>query len=119
MRLLIEEITRGTTLGLSLSKERFLADLERDDEKLPPLEWVRVYRRSATVRILLRDILGIASQEDLQREMTCLAEACLEYCCLQLDKPDELTVLALPEGFRGPVRIGGGDDIREHPGAPP
>ena len=27
--------------------------------------------------------------------MTSLAEACLEYCCLQLDRPDEITVLAL------------------------
>ena len=26
---------------------------------------------------------------------------------------DELTVLALPEGFRGPVRIGVGDEVRE------
>jgi [glutamine synthetase] adenylyltransferase / [glutamine synthetase]-adenylyl-L-tyrosine phosphorylase len=105
---LIEEITRGTTLGLSLSKERYLADLERNDEKLPPLEWVRVYRRSAAVRILLRDILGIASQEDLQLEMTCLAEACLEYCCLQLDRPDELTVLALGK-FGGRELLYGAD----------
>jgi glutamate-ammonia-ligase adenylyltransferase len=27
--------------------------------------------------------------------MTNLAEACLEYCCLQLDRPEEVTVLAL------------------------
>ena len=33
---LIEDITRGTTLGLSLSKEQFLQDLQRSDENLPP-----------------------------------------------------------------------------------
>jgi glutamate-ammonia-ligase adenylyltransferase len=92
---LIEEITRGKTLGMSLSKEQFLEGLSGKDEDFPPLDWVRVYRTSAVVRILLRDILGIASQEDLQLEMTNLAEACLEYCCLQLDRPEEVTVLAL------------------------
>jgi glutamate-ammonia-ligase adenylyltransferase len=105
---LIEEITRGKTLGLSLSKKQFLEGLNRDDEGLPPLEWVRVYRRSAVVRILLRDILRIASQEDLQLEMTCLAEACLEYCCLHLDRPSEMTVLALGK-FGGHELLYGAD----------
>ena len=92
---LIEEITRGKTLGLSISKEQFLEDLRRNEEKLEPLAWVRVYRSSAVVRILLRDILGMASQEELQLEMTNLAEACLTYCCLQLVSPDQISVLAL------------------------
>jgi glutamate-ammonia-ligase adenylyltransferase len=105
---LIEEITRGKTLGLSLSKEQFLEGLNRPDENLPPLEWVRVYRRSAVVRLLLREILGIASQEDLQLEMTYLAEACLEYCCLQVDRPDEITVLALGK-FGGRELLYGAD----------
>jgi glutamate-ammonia-ligase adenylyltransferase len=105
---LIEEITRGKTLVLSLSKEQFLEGLNRNDEDLPPLEWVRVYRRSAVVRILLRDILGIASQEDLQLEMTHLGEACLEYCCLQLDGPEEITVLALGK-FGGRELLYGAD----------
>ena len=63
---LIEEITRSTNIGLSLSKELFLKSLSEKDENLPPLDWVRLYRRSAMVRILLRDILGIATQEELQ-----------------------------------------------------
>src|ERR1700693_4257973 len=63
---LIEEITRGKSLGYSLSKEQFLEGRQGNDEHLPALEWVRVYRRSQVVRILLRDILEIASQEDLQ-----------------------------------------------------
>jgi [glutamine synthetase] adenylyltransferase / [glutamine synthetase]-adenylyl-L-tyrosine phosphorylase len=105
---LIEELTRGKTLGLSLSKDQFLADLCRADEDLPPLDWVRVYRTSAVVRILLRDILGIASQEDLQHELTSLAEACLEYCCLQLRRPGEITVLALGK-FGGRELLYGAD----------
>jgi glutamate-ammonia-ligase adenylyltransferase len=105
---LIEEITRSTNLGLSLSKELFLKSLSQKDENLPPLDWVRLYRRSAMVRILLRDILGIATQEQLQFEMTQLAEACLEYCCLQLDKPHAVTVAALGK-FGGRELLYGAD----------
>jgi glutamate-ammonia-ligase adenylyltransferase len=92
---LVEEIAHDKGLGLALSKDQFVDGLNRNDERLPPLEWVRAFRRSAVVRILVRDILGIASQEVLELEMTCLAEACLEYCCRQLPRPDEITVLAL------------------------
>jgi glutamate-ammonia-ligase adenylyltransferase len=60
------------------------------------------------VRILLRDILGIASQEELELEMTQLAEACLEYCALQLDQPDQVTVLALGK-FGGRELLYGAD----------
>jgi [glutamine synthetase] adenylyltransferase / [glutamine synthetase]-adenylyl-L-tyrosine phosphorylase len=105
---LIEEITRSTNLGLSLSKELFLKSLSQKDENLPPLDWVRLYRRSAMVRILLRDILGIATQEQLQFEMTQLAEACLEYCCLRLDKPHAVTVAALGK-FGGRELLYGAD----------
>jgi [glutamine synthetase] adenylyltransferase / [glutamine synthetase]-adenylyl-L-tyrosine phosphorylase len=105
---LIEEVTRGATLGLSLSKQQFLEGLERNDEELSPLEWVRVYRRSEVVRILLRDILGIASQQELELEMTRLAEACLEYCALQLDKQGQVTVLALGK-FGGRELLYGAD----------
>ena len=84
---LIEEITRGKTPRVA-AVQRAVSEGPRSqsDEGLPPLEWVRVSRTSAVVRILLRDILGIASQEDLQLEMTGLAEACLEYCCRQLEQ---------------------------------
>jgi len=105
---LIEEVTRDATLGLALSKHQFLKGLERNDEGLSPLEWVRVYRRSEVVRILLRDILGIASQQELELEITQLAEACLEYCTLQLDKPEKVTVLALGK-FGGRELIYGAD----------
>jgi [glutamine synthetase] adenylyltransferase / [glutamine synthetase]-adenylyl-L-tyrosine phosphorylase len=105
---LIEEITRGKTLGLSISKEQFLEDLRRNEEKLAPLVWVRVYRSSAVVRILLRDILGMASQEELQFEMTNLAEACLVYCCRQLARPDQISVLALGK-FGGRELLYGAD----------
>jgi [glutamine synthetase] adenylyltransferase / [glutamine synthetase]-adenylyl-L-tyrosine phosphorylase len=105
---LIEEVARGTTLRLTLSKQRFLEGLKRNDENLSPLDWVRVYRRSEVVRILLRDILGIASQRELELEMTQLAEAALEYCAWQLEKPNQVTVLALGK-FGGRELLYGAD----------
>jgi [glutamine synthetase] adenylyltransferase / [glutamine synthetase]-adenylyl-L-tyrosine phosphorylase len=105
---LIEDVARDKGLGLPLSKEHFLEGLNRNDESLPPLEWVRAFRRSAVVRILVRDILGFASQEILELEMSCLAEACLEYCCRQLPRPDEITILALGK-FGGRELLYGAD----------
>jgi [glutamine synthetase] adenylyltransferase / [glutamine synthetase]-adenylyl-L-tyrosine phosphorylase len=105
---LIEEIARRPTLGSALSKKQFLEGLERNDEKLSPLDWVRVYRRGEVVRILLRDILGIASQQELELEMTQLAEACLEYCASQLNKSAQVTVLALGK-FGGRELLYGAD----------
>jgi glutamate-ammonia-ligase adenylyltransferase len=91
---LIEEIARGKTLGLTLTRKNFREGLGNPDEQLQPLDWVRVYLRSEQVRILLRDILGFASQEELQTEMTGLAEACLEFCANQAGD-EEVTVLAM------------------------
>jgi glutamate-ammonia-ligase adenylyltransferase len=106
---LIEEIARDKGLGLALSKDKFVDGLNRNDERLPALEWVRAFRRSAVVRILVRDVLGFASQEVLEQEMTGLAEACLEYCCRQLPRPDEITVLAL--GKFGGCELSYGADL--------
>jgi len=92
---LIEEIARGKTLGMALGKQQFIDGLKRHDENLPPLDWVRVYRRGEVLRILLRDILSFASLEELQLEMTNLAEACLEYCAANLEKAHDLTILGL------------------------
>ena len=105
---LIEEIARGKTLGTALNKQQFLEGLKRDDENLPPLDWARVFCRAEVLRILLRDILAFASDEELQLEMTELAEACLEYCAVHLEKPRELTILALGK-FGGRELLYGAD----------
>jgi glutamate-ammonia-ligase adenylyltransferase len=103
---LIEEIARGKALGRALGKQQFLNGLRRNDEGLPPLDWVRVYRRGEVLRILLRDILAIASLEELQLEMTELAEACLDYCAAHLEEP--VTILALGK-FGGRELLYGAD----------
>jgi [glutamine synthetase] adenylyltransferase / [glutamine synthetase]-adenylyl-L-tyrosine phosphorylase len=105
---LIEEVARGKTLGGALNKQQFLEGLKRNDEDLPPLDWARVYRRGEVLRILLRDILAVASDEELQLEMTELAEACLEYCGALVEKGNELTILALGK-FGGRELLYGAD----------
>jgi [glutamine synthetase] adenylyltransferase / [glutamine synthetase]-adenylyl-L-tyrosine phosphorylase len=105
---LIEEIARGKALGTALTKQQFLDGLKRHDEDLPPLDWVRVYRRGEVLRILLRDILAFGSNEELQLEMTELAEACLAYCAAHLEKGNELTILALGK-FGGRELLYGAD----------
>ena len=92
---LIEEVARGKTLGTALGKKQFLEGLKGHDENLPLLDWVRVYRRGEVLRILLRDVLSFGSHEELQLEMTDLAEACLEFIAAHLEKASELTILAL------------------------
>ena len=92
---LIEEIARGRTLGRRLTTPEFLDGLNKNAENLSVADWMRAYRRAEVLRILLRDILGFASPEELQNEMTDLAEACLRFGMAALELPNKLTVLAL------------------------
>lgn len=92
---LVEEIARGRALGQQLTTPEFLDGLSKNAENLPVADWMRVYRRAEVLRILLRDILGFASQEELQREMTDLAEACLRFGMAALEVSEELTIVAL------------------------
>jgi glutamate-ammonia-ligase adenylyltransferase len=92
---LVEEIARGRTLGRRLTTAEFADGLTRNGENLPLADWIRAYRRAEVLRILLRDILGFASLEELQTEMTDLAEACLRFAMAALEIPNALTVLAL------------------------
>src|SRR3984957_1048095 len=77
---LIEEVARGRTLDTTVSGPEYMAALQANPENLSPLEWVRAFRESEVLRILLRDILGTASLGELQTEMTNLADACVRFC---------------------------------------
>ena len=92
---LVEEVARGRTLGRRLKTDEFADGLSGNSENLPVADWIRAYRRAEMLRILLRDVLGFASLEELQTEMTDLAEACLRFAMAALETPNALTVLAL------------------------
>jgi len=116
---LIEEIARGRALGLTTSAADYIAALQANPEQLAPLEWVRSFRESEVLRILLRDILGVASLGELQTEMSNLADACVRFCQENIPGADRLTIVALGK-FGGQELLYGADldvvFIGEEPG---
>lgn len=116
---LIEEIARGRTLSTTATAAEYIAALQENPENLAPLEWVRTFRESEVLRILLRDILGVASLLELQAEMTNLADACVQFVQDNIPGADKLTILALGK-FGGHELLYGADldvvFIGEEPG---
>ncbi|WP_202213838.1 glutamine-synthetase adenylyltransferase [Methylacidimicrobium sp. AP8] len=96
---LFEEVTQSPSLG----RQKNRADYLRELESLPgePAVAARIYRRGELLRILLRDILGLADLAAIQEEYTALAEACLELACRRSSRGN-LAYVALG-------RFGGGD----------
>lgn len=92
---LIEEITRDGTLGKQFAVSDFLEALERDDENFPWMKRARVYCRSQILRIALRDLLEFANREEIQKEYSALAEACLIFTQRSLGFENSLTVIAM------------------------
>ncbi len=56
---------------------------------------MRAYRQLQSLRILLRDVLGLVDLAALQREHSAIAEACLVFVHSLVAKGDDLTVVAL------------------------
>ncbi|MBV9998353.1 MAG: hypothetical protein JO015_04480, partial [Verrucomicrobia bacterium] len=105
---LIEEVARGRDLSASHTVADFEKGLAQNYETLDPGTWVRVYRRAELVRLVLKNVLGLASLEALQEEMTNLAEACLHFCMQLAGSSTGLTVLALGK-FGGRELLYGAD----------
>jgi len=116
---LIEEIARGRTLDICATVSDYQALLATNPENLPPLDWVRAFRDSEILRILLRDILSVATFRELQTEMTNLADACVQFCQENISGAEELTIVALGK-FGGRELLYGADldvvFIGEEPG---
>lgn len=92
---LIEEVARSGSLGEPLGVPDHLQGLRRNDEGLPWMDWVRVYRRGQILRIFLRDALSFANIGQVQSEYSALAEACLLHTRRALGIGEELTVVAM------------------------
>jgi [glutamine synthetase] adenylyltransferase / [glutamine synthetase]-adenylyl-L-tyrosine phosphorylase len=107
-------------LDTTVSASEYMAALQANPENLAPLEWVRAFRESEVLRILLRDILGVASLGELQTEMTNLADACVRFCQGNIPGADRLTIVALGK-FGGQELLYGADldvvFIGEEPGS--
>ncbi|MGO8699996.1 MAG: bifunctional [glutamate--ammonia ligase]-adenylyl-L-tyrosine phosphorylase/[glutamate--ammonia-ligase] adenylyltransferase [Limisphaerales bacterium] len=76
---LVDELESGGRLNRSKSAAEILTDLRHGAGDADQALWLRRYHQAETMRIGLRDILGLADFEANLQELTCLAEACLQY----------------------------------------
>ncbi|MFL6583557.1 MAG: bifunctional [glutamate--ammonia ligase]-adenylyl-L-tyrosine phosphorylase/[glutamate--ammonia-ligase] adenylyltransferase [Chthoniobacterales bacterium] len=92
---LLEEITRGDQLDRSLTVEQHLRRIEALHLAPASLDPLRIYRHTQTLRILLRDVLGLADLSSLVAELSNLAEASLLFVNHLRGSESDLTIIAL------------------------
>ena len=91
---LLEEITRDPNFAESIDTGLHLERLKSIAPAKDRIDAVREYQHTQWLRILMRDIAGIADLATLFRDQTALAEACL----IAINKilgGDELTIVAM------------------------
>ncbi len=76
---LVDELQSSGRLNRGKSAEETLADLRHGAGDADQHLWVRRYYQAELMRIGLRDILGLADFEQNVLELSCLADACLQY----------------------------------------
>src|SRR6266480_6417371 len=105
---LLEEITRGEQLDRPIVLEEHLRRLSSLDSSGISVDPVRAYRQTQLLRILLRDVLGLANLSESQADLSSLAEACLIFMAKLLGS-EQLTIIAL--GKFGGREISYGADL--------
>ena len=106
---LLEEITRPGMLDREVNLARHLKRLEALNINAESLDVLRTYRQTQGLRILLRDILGIAELPAILAEQSALAEACLLVVNRLRGSESDLTIIGL--GKFGGSEIGYGADL--------
>jgi [glutamine synthetase] adenylyltransferase / [glutamine synthetase]-adenylyl-L-tyrosine phosphorylase len=106
---LLEEITRPGMLDREVSVEQHLQRLDALNVRAESVDLLRAYRQTQGLRILLRDILGLAELPVVFAEQTALAEACLLFVNRLRGSESDLTIIAL--GKFGGSEIGYGADL--------
>jgi glutamate-ammonia-ligase adenylyltransferase len=106
---LLEEITRPGMLDREMTLDQHLKRLEALDISAESLDVLRAYRQTQGLRILLRDILGLAELPTIFTEHSTLAEACLLFVNRLRGSESDLTIVAL--GKFGGGEIGYGADL--------
>lgn len=92
---LLEDVTAPGVLDRSVSVERHLAALRATSATAAQLDPVRAYRQLQSLRILVRDALGLIDLSALHREQSALAEACLIFVHSLIAQETDLTIIAL------------------------
>ena len=102
----LEEITRGGRLDLPIDRNQHLKRLSPAAKE--DVDVLRAYRYAELLRIVLRDILGLADQATTFKEQTDLADACLIFLVRAFDAED-LTIVGL--GKLGGAELGYAADL--------
>ena len=105
---LLEDITRDPTFNEPRSLAENLERLESLGASADNLDPVRAYRQRQLLRIILREIVGLAAPAGVSAELSDLAEACLVFTA-RLIGDEQLTIIAL--GKFGGRDIGYGADL--------
>jgi [glutamine synthetase] adenylyltransferase / [glutamine synthetase]-adenylyl-L-tyrosine phosphorylase len=91
---LLEEITRDKSFNRPRSIADHYARLESFGAKAANLDPVRAYRQRQTLRIMMRDVLGVAEPSVIFAELSDVAEACVGFTNKLLGG-ENLTIIAL------------------------
>src|SRR5256714_8008801 len=105
---LLEEITRDPTFSDARSMAEHLRRLDSLGASAFHLDPVRPYRQRPLLRIILREIVGLATPTAVFAELSDLAEACLVFTARLLGQ-EQLTIIAL--GKFGGREISYGTDL--------
>jgi len=89
---LVDELEGGGHLRRQKTAPQTLADLRHGLDDADQHVWLRRYFQTEFMRLGLRDILGFVDFEDANRELTALAEACLEYSLQVVTRKNGLRV---------------------------
>jgi glutamate-ammonia-ligase adenylyltransferase len=115
---LLEEITRDTTFYEPRSTAENLRRLDALGAGAANLDPIRAYRQRHLLRVVLRDVLGLATPDAIFAEISDLAEACLVFTNNLLGG-ENLTIIALGKFGGREINYGAdldvifiGDDIR-------
>src|SRR5713101_2048951 len=91
---LLEEITRDKSFNQPRSIAEHFARLESFGSSPTNLDPIRAYRQRQLLRIIMRDVLGVADAPIIFAELSDLAEACLRFTN-ELLGGEGLTIIAL------------------------
>jgi len=91
---LLEDITRDPAFDQPRSVAENLRRLDALGADANNLDPIRAYRQRQLLRIILREVLGLASSDATFTELSNLAEACLAFTARLLAN-DQITIIAL------------------------
>src|SRR5213595_1139038 len=115
---LLEEITRDKNFNQPRSIAEHCARLESFGSSATNLDPIRAYRQRQLLRIMMRDVLGVAEASIIFAELSELAESCLTFTNRLLGG-ENVTIIALGKFGGGELSYGAdldllfvGDDTR-------